>query len=309
MGAFTSVAEPEDTNTSFTVAMEQTLNTFTAHYPSSAHFQKRISSSEWSEFVNAMSDKFLLYMRVFLGCFVVCFLSFIIGAALSPIAFVLWLFLFPVMFAAMLMHQSEISKVVDMYNEALFRPRGVVMEYHKKRGKHDSAKLRVCLGYPATSESVATLGVKNNAHCPPALLERFAAANSEFSRSAYALSSASGPEGCVGGAGGAGPGSVMQASTVPQMGVQYQLPLQAHGQGQPMSQQQVHMVTAYPVQQPPPSYHPQQMQHHPPTGYQMQHIQQPPPSYAQDQLQQLQQQQAPPPGYNPDAYPDHNLQK
>jgi len=212
MGAFTSVAEPEDTNTSFTVAMEQTLNTFTAHYPSSAHFQKRISSSEWSEFVNAMSDKFLLYMRVFLGCFVVCFLSFIIGAALSPIAFVLWLFLFPVMFAAMLMHQSEISKVVDMYNEALFRPRGVVMEYHKKRGKHDSAKLRVCLGYPATSESVATLGVKNNAHCPPALLERFAAANSEFSRSAYALSSASGPEGCVGGAGGAGPGSVMQVT-------------------------------------------------------------------------------------------------
>jgi hypothetical protein len=128
MGSSTSShVHPPELRTRFAVDLKESTCCLHADFPADNEFQQRVSCREWNDFVQAIAKKYVFYMKIFLGCFI-CFFGIIFLSAFVSRWFFLGLIVaVPGIFSALTTKEAQMTKVTIHFNEALFRPRRVVV--------------------------------------------------------------------------------------------------------------------------------------------------------------------------------------
>ena len=114
-----------DANYEFNEVIVNTNCNFTCPYPSNQQFQLRVKHHEWNEFMEEFGNQGKNLMKIIAAAFVVLFIAFIVGIALTPFSFIIWVIMFPITFVLLVRRGGMMQTIVDRYNAALFNKRGI----------------------------------------------------------------------------------------------------------------------------------------------------------------------------------------
>ena len=144
----------DSSNEEFYVLLDNLCEFGPAPYPANSQFRERVKESEWNMAAENFNKASSSLTTSIIFCMVLGVASFIVGVAVVPYAFLIWIVVAPgLIYLSVRTRRAQLNSI-KRFNRVLFSHRGVLVRY-QPGGKHTKASLRIRMVYPATPAAVA----------------------------------------------------------------------------------------------------------------------------------------------------------